>query len=338
MMRGKQTLLPISSRRWQWCFLLFSAFFNSEYPVEQSGAPHLPWDETHSLHFTLDTVHYGLLGFHTTPQSLGHLKETNISQRWDTVSCAPNKDHTLVGALKSPPCCIHLYGLAVVIQTIWGAEWICRDPWKKARPPTAIAHHSPSFPPRSGSIPSVPWGSPLKKRTSFTKTQIRQHMLPSFPPPPPRPNDQKGAWKNIDRQMGRLTLLWRRRRTSQCRRWTSAERGAVQMFWWDVVIVHISLLSTLLIVFFLFFVFFSKTCQSICETHTVFLSTAFQCFQSRLAVAVCVWSKGAADMNVLDKLQHSRVYWTWYTAQGQTTFTPTLPLVSLCYCNRSCGV
>lgn len=194
MMRGKQTLLPISSRRWQWCFLLFSAFFNSEYPVEQSGAPHLPWDETHSLHFTLDTVHYGLLGFHTTPQSLGHLKETNISQRWDTVSCAPNKDHTLVGALKSPPCCIHLYGLAVVIQTIWGAEWICRDPCKKARPPTAIAHHSPSFPPRSGSIPSVPWGSPLKKRTSFTKTQIRQHMLPSFPPHPPSKRS-KGSMK-----------------------------------------------------------------------------------------------------------------------------------------------
>lgn len=163
-------------------FAIFS-IINGEYPVEQSGAPHLPWDETHSLHFTLDTVHHGLLGFHTTPQSLGHLKETNISQRWDTVSCAPNKDHTLVGALKSPPCCIHLYGSAVVIQTIWGAEWICRDPCKKARPPTAIAHHSPSFPPRSGSIPSVPWGSPLKKRTSFTKTQIRQHMLPSFPPP-----------------------------------------------------------------------------------------------------------------------------------------------------------
>lgn len=210
--------------------------------MEQSGAPHLPRDEAHSLHFTLDTVHHGLLGFHTTPQS--HLKETSISQRWDIVSCAPNKDHTLVGALKSPPCCIHLYGSAVVIQTIWGAEWICRDPWKKARPPTAIAHYSPSLPPRSGSIPSVPWGSPPKKRTSFTKTQIRQHMLPSSPPP----NDQKGAWKNSDRQMGRLTLLCRR--TSQCRRWTSAERGAVQMFWSDMMIVHISLLSTLLILFF----------------------------------------------------------------------------------------
>lgn len=64
-------------------------------------------------------------------------------------------------------------------------------------------------------------------------------------------------------------------------------------------------------------------------------------FSVSLAVAVCVWSQTENEgvgMNVHDKLQHSRVYRTWCIAQGQTTFTPTLPLISQCYSNHSCRV
>lgn len=143
----------------------------------------------------------------------------------------PNKDHTLVGAPKSPPCCIHLYGSAVMIQTIWGAEWICRDPGEEAGHPQPLLTALFSSPPRSGSIPSVPWGSPLKKATSFTK--ILQHMLPSFPQPPTIKREHKVTVTDRWADSHYFGLSVRGE-------WVQEERGAVQMFWSNIMIMQIS--------------------------------------------------------------------------------------------------
>lgn len=183
-------------------------------------ASHLPCQRClHSLYFT---SHCGLPQFHAVPHRPQPLERDQYFKRMGPVKLHLNKDPTLVGDPKSPPCCIHLKGSAVMIQTIWGAEWICRDPVKRQ------ATHGHSFtapffclssPPRSSSIPSVPWGSSLKKVTSLIKTQILQHMLP---PPPSTPTDpptiKRKRWQTDGQTHITLTLV----HTSQCQGWMSA--------------------------------------------------------------------------------------------------------------------
>lgn len=106
----------------------------------------------------------------------------------------PNKDHTLVGARKSPPCCIHLYGSAVVIQTIWGTEWICRDPSEEA------GHPQPSltalFPPLLGQAAFLRCPGDLRWRREHHSPRLRYYSICYLHfPPTTTPQRSKGNIK-----------------------------------------------------------------------------------------------------------------------------------------------
>lgn len=120
----------------------------------------------------------------------------------------PNKDHTLVGAPKSPPCCIHLYGSAVMIQTIWGAEWICRDPVKRQGHPQPTL--AALFPPLLGQAAFFRCPGDLRWRRQHHSQRLRYTTAyATFISTPHQRSKGEHKKKGGDRQMGRLTLLWR---------------------------------------------------------------------------------------------------------------------------------
>lgn len=88
---------------------------------------------THSISHQM--AHCGLPQFHAIPQRPQPLERDQYFNRMGPVKLHLNKDHTLVGDPKSPPCCIHLKGSAVMIQTIWGGWMDLQRPGEEAGHP-----------------------------------------------------------------------------------------------------------------------------------------------------------------------------------------------------------
>lgn len=214
--------MPSFSTRWQWSFFVLSLPLQPHAGYRMTDwARHLPCQtDTRSGSFNFTQPH--------RPQPLERGQYFN---EMGHSKLRPNKDHALVGAPESPPCCIHLYGSAALIQTIWGAEWICREPVKRQ---ATHSHHSLLslfvFPPLPGHAAFLrsPGGSPLKSSTSFMKTGILQHMLtPPLPPYLPLLQRSKGNIKKNKKQnlwqadgQTHITLTWVH--TSPCQGWMSA--------------------------------------------------------------------------------------------------------------------
>lgn len=163
-------------------------------------------------------------------------------------------------------------------------SWVdLQRPGEEAGHPQLAALFCIPSPHRSGSIPSGPWGSLLMKATSFTRTQILQHMLPSFPP-----QRSKGNIEKTVRQMGGLTLLvhasqWRGERVHE-------ERRVGQMFRSNTMTFQISLWWVVSENWMVFHKHFPSGWQTLYPQYTTVV-----CLSISLSVCLCLitdWRRG----------------------------------------------
>lgn len=214
------------------CFWKKKTFW---WSTEWHWTPHLPCrgcaDRAGVDCSTMETVYTGFFSVPWYSTEPYHLKKTSIPQKWDTLNALIKIIQRMLQSSHHP---VFIVSLSSDDPNHMRGS-ICRNPAKRQATHSHYLLRSfrLSSPPRSRSIPSLPWGSQLKKPTSFTKTQILQHMLPPFPPQPSKGNIKNKAVTDRWADSHNFVI------TCQCQGVNECRKGgkAVQMSRSDTILI-----------------------------------------------------------------------------------------------------